>query len=125
MMTREDIQKIVNEQLVAKLKGDKGIAAQPTTELPVPPKPPEPPQPIVKKLDEVDAVMLENLVLKQELEKKQIEIENMRRSNVDKALKEAQMDLQNYLVDKYEVDATKSTLVINGQSRTLTITPRG
>jgi len=120
MIAKEELKKMIQKELDAKLAG-KALTPQPTIEQP---SPPQPPQPIVKPLDEIDGIRLENLVLKQELEKKQKEIEDMRRANVAKALQEAQMDLQNFIVNKYEIDASKNTLTINGAALTLTITPR-
>ena len=120
MISPEMVKEMINKQMAEKLAGYKGVASQPTIEQPEPPKPAEP---VVKALDEVDCIRLENLVLKQELERTVQKVENGRRDNIQKALNEAQMDLQTFLVEKYEVDTSKNKLVINGQARTLTITP--
>ena len=136
MITKEDVRNIIDDAIASKLQGNKSVAAQPvaqpvaqpTIESPITPEPepePEPkPEPIVKALDEIDAIRLENLVLKQELEKKQRELEDRRRKQVEEALRESQIELQMFLVKKYDVDTSTSQLVINPQALTLTITPR-
>ena len=117
-MMAKMIQQQVDAQVAAKLSGDKSLAAKPTEPTPAPAKP------IVHNLDDDDGLRLENLLLKQEVEKLRKEVEEARRTASDKNLHSAQLDLQNFLIEKYDIDVETSTLLISPENRTLTITPR-
>lgn len=117
MIDKESITKMVQEQVAAKLAGDKTLASQPAdTE--------KKPTPDVKPLDEVDVVKLDNFLLKQEVERLEKTLEDRRREQAEKQLIDERNKLQAYLIEKYNVDVETHSLVINAQARTLTITPR-
>jgi predicted lipid-binding transport protein (Tim44 family) len=124
MMSKQDIQQLIKQAVNEKLSGNKSVAqevAKQEEEIVV--KEQEAPQPIIKSLDESDAIKLENLLLKQQVEKLQQEYENLRREYAEKDIQLERVNLQKFLVEKYEVDTSQNQLVINASQRTLTITP--
>jgi len=121
MISKEMLEKMVEQQIKAKLEGNKSLAAGTEEDEP---KVTEPIGPIIKKLDEIDGVKLENLLLKQQAEEFKQELENLRRKRAEKELNSVQENLQSYLFEKYEVDPSISEVKISAKELTLTILPR-
>jgi ribosomal protein S12 methylthiotransferase accessory factor YcaO len=114
MMTEEAMKKMVEEQLEAKLNGNKAIAAE---------EPQEKEAPVVKKLDPDDTVRLENFILKQHNETLTRQLEEVRRKDFDKLIAQVRDDFQEYLAEKYEVNLETHTIKVDAKAYKLVISP--
>jgi len=125
MINEAMLTKMIEQQVAAKLEGNKAIAAMPPVEVPKLPKEPTTPvEPTVLNLDDEDGLRLENMILKDELEKVRREVEEARRMAADRISHGNKLDLQNFLIQKYNVDVSKHSLMISPEHRTLTLTTR-
>lgn len=123
MINEQMLAKMIEQQVAAKLSGDKSLAATTPSELPLEPTP-APTKPVTYNLDEEDGLRLENMILKDEIEKLRKEVEEARRIAADKVSHSNKLDLQSFLIEKYKIDTKNSQLLISPESRTLTVTPR-
>jgi len=125
MINEAMLTKMIEQQVAAKLEGNKAIAAMPPVEVPKLPKEPTTPvEPTILNLDDEDGLRLENMILKDELEKVRREVEEARRMAADRISHGNKLDLQNFLIQKYNVDVSKHSLMISPEHRTLTLTTR-
>ena len=128
MISKEAVNKMIQEQLSEKLAGNKMSASQPMGELKEAVKEMEAvevpsPDPIVKPLDEIDVIRLNNLLLKRRVEALNREIEDGRRATADADDLKDNISLQEFLINKYEIDTSIHKLQIDPQARTLTLSP--
>jgi hypothetical protein len=92
-----------------------GIPAQP----PVPQASPD----VVKKMDTDETLRLENLLLRDQMEKMHQQLEEMRREIAKRDMARHKDGLQDYLHEKHSVDRNTHRLIIDAQAHSLTITP--
>lgn len=74
-------------------------------------------KPQIYKLEMEDNILLENLMLKQQVNKMSITLAEM-------SAKEAQDNFQNHLIAKFKIDMTKFQIHINTVDKTVTLLPR-
>lgn len=74
-------------------------------------------EPQVYKLEMEDNILLENLMLKQQVNKMSVTLAEM-------SAKEAQDNFQNHLISKFKIDITKFQIHINTVDKTVTLLPR-
>lgn len=84
----------------------------------VPDPTPEEQEPRVIALETLENLMLENIILKEQLEER-------RKQDEARRLNEQKLNFQNHLAEKYAINTETHSLTVNAQSSTLTITPRG
>ena len=77
----------------------------------------------VKKMDTDETLRVENLLLREQMEKMHQQLENLRRELAQKELMEKRHGLQDYLHDKHRVDLNTHKLIVDPQAHTLTISP--
>lgn len=81
------------------------------------------PEEDVRNLDGDDTVRLENVILKQHVEQLTRKLEDDRRKDAEKILRQVQDDYQNYLANKYGVDTSTHRITVDAKTYTLNITP--
>lgn len=130
MISQEMLQRMVQEQVAAKLSGNKSVASaapdEPVSQAGEPAPEPQEEAEVEKTeipLDELDVSKLENLLLKKELERLRKEAEDTRRKMADQALNDAQLELQNFLLDKYDVNIETHKMFLNPNEQKLIVTP--
>lgn len=79
---------------------------------------------VVKKLDENEVLRIENLVMREQLEKQQVEMENMRRELSSRDIANIREQLQIYLYKKHNINPDKHNILIDAQKGTLTVKPK-
>ncbi|TFH22182.1 hypothetical protein E4G67_04730, partial [Candidatus Bathyarchaeota archaeon] len=111
-MSEVDMKDLITKYLDEKLTGDKS----PMPELTPEPAPVAPEKPIVKHLDPDDTVRLENFILKQHNETLIRQLEDVRRKDFEKSMKQTRDDYQDYLVEKYKVDTSTHKIEVDATS---------
>lgn len=91
---------------------------------PSPPKYPED-QVTTNELDVEDTLRMENFLLKQQVESLTRDLENARREKAERNLKDHRKGLEDFLVEKHEVDSDKFQIRLDPNSYTLSIIPLG
>ena len=72
-------------------------------------------------LDEDDGLRLQLLILKRHNEELQRALENKRRETADSNIEATRADLQNHLVEKYNIDTTKYAIQVDAKTYQLHI----
>ncbi len=85
----------------------------------------ETPESIVKKLDVDEMIRMENLLLKEQIEKMFVRLEEMRTKASAESLAKNRTKFQEYLNKKHGVDIKTHQLSIDVQKGLLTIIPHG